>query len=85
MDRILSNFVYTLSLTIFANFQTSATGISSRNLYFRKVSGQNIDKKPWLSRDIQNIVMYFKLRGWGNQGGNEKVIAITVVENIDHE
>ena len=53
------------------NFVSDKTGVSSRNLYFRKVSGQYIDKQSWLTRDIEHIVMYFKLDG-GVRGRKRK-------------
>ena len=70
------NIVYTdnieeIPMSAIYNFVSEKTGVSSRNLYFRKISGQYIDKKSWITREIQNIVMFFKLDG-GVRGRKRK-------------
>ena len=48
-------------------FVSERTGVAVRNMYFKNLSGQYIEKQSYLSPDTENLIMYFKLRGGGRR------------------
>ena len=56
----------TVSMHSIYSFVSQTTGVPARNIFFKKISGQYIDKHSSLScTENQNIVMFFKLKGGG--------------------